>query len=506
MLELRNINIWLKNDGRQIVDNFSFSLGKGDKAVIIGEEGNGKSTLLKFIYDRRLISDYCDFEGDVITSGKIAFLPQMMEEHLYALRIADFIGSTEYYYHMDTLALLGLTPEFIFSDQPLGTLSGGEKVKAQLCKLLMEGPDILLLDEPTNDLDIPTLCWLERFMKETKLPILFISHDETLIENTANVILHMEQIVRKTKCRMTMTRTGYGEYLETRRRLFSHQGQIAQKQREEFAKKMEKWRQIYNRVDNEQEAITRQNPSGARLLKKKMHSVLSMKRRFEREQENFMDFPQEEEAIITKFSEDIYLASGKVVLDVTIDKLCIGERVLSENIRLFATGGQKIGIAGKNGVGKSTLLAAVWQELKDRKDIIAAYMPQNYAEVLDFQKTAVEYLAENYAKEDITKARTFMGSMRFTHEEMTGKIGSLSGGQKAKILFLEMVLKNANVLLLDEPTRNFSPLSAPVVRKALKEFGGTTISVSHDRKYLQEVCDVVYEMTENGLKQLNRIG
>ena len=111
----------------------------------------------------------------------------------------------------------------------------------------------------------------------------------------------------------------------------------------------------------------------------------------------------------------------------------------------------------------------------------------------------MEYLAANYSKEDMTKARTFMGNMRFTAEEMTGKIGNLSGGQKAKILFLDMVLQNANVLVLDEPTRNFSPLSSPVVRQALKEFGGAIISISHDRKYLEQVCDVVYQLTPEGL-------
>ena len=126
-------------------------------------------------------------------------------------------------------------------------------------------------------------------------------------------------------------------------------------------------------------------------------------------------------------------------------------------------------------------------------------MPQNYSDVLDYNKTPIEYLAENYTKDEVTKARTYMGSMKFTHEEMTGKIGNLSGGQKAKILFLDMVLHKANVLLLDEPTRNFSPLSGPVVRSALIHFKGTIISVSHDRKYLNEVCDTVYELGEKGL-------
>ena len=126
-------------------------------------------------------------------------------------------------------------------------------------------------------------------------------------------------------------------------------------------------------------------------------------------------------------------------------------------------------------------------------------MPQDYSEKLDYEKTPIEYLAQNFTKDEITKARTFMGSMHFTHEEMTNKIENLSGGQKAKILFLEMVLKNANVLLLDEPTRNFSPLSNPVVRRSLKEFRGAIISISHDRKYLSEVCNKIYQLDKNGL-------
>ncbi|MDE6747707.1 MAG: ATP-binding cassette domain-containing protein, partial [Lachnospiraceae bacterium] len=137
-------------------------------------------------------------------------------------------------------------------------------------------------------------------------------------------------------------------------------------------------------------------------------------------------------------------------------------------------------------------------------DITAAYMPQNYYEALDFDKTPVQYLAENYSKADVTKARTYMGGMKFTHEEMNGKIGSLSGGQKAKILFLDMVLRKSDVLLLDEPTRNFSPLSSPVVRAALRNFGGCIISVSHDRKYLDEVCDKIYELSGDGLVQTDK--
>ncbi len=506
MLELKNVAISLKKDGRSIIDDFCFTLKNGEKAAIIGEEGNGKSTLLKFIYQSSLIEEYCSYSGNVIKKGRVAYLPQTMEKGEQTLSLVEYFENTEYYLHMDILLKLGLSVDFILSDQRIATLSGGERVKVQLAKLLMEEPDILLLDEPTNDLDISALEWLEGFIAESRLPVLYISHDETLLENTANVIVHVEHIARKTQCRISVAHCSYREYLFYRRNRFLHQEQVAKKQREDYEKQMEKWRKIYNRVDHEQEVITRQNPSGARLLKKKMHAVISMGNRFEREKENFLDFPQEEEAILAKFDDNIRLPKGKIVLDYSCDKLCVGERILSRNIRLHVLGNEHIGITGKNGTGKSTLLIQLWNELKDRRDIIAAIMPQNYSDALDLGKTPIQYLAENYTKNEITRARTYMGSMKFTHEEMTNKIGNLSGGQQAKILFLDMILKEANVLLLDEPTRNFSPLSCPVVRTALNSFGGAIISISHDRKYLDEACDKVYELREKGLLLISKKG
>ena len=348
MLELKNVTITLQKDTRRIIDNFSFTLGRKDKAVIIGEEGNGKSTVLKFIYNKCLIDGYCEYTGDVITRGKMAYLPQIMDERYYETSLLQFFEASEYYMHTDILAKLGLSIDFIVSEQRLGTLSGGERVKVQLARLLMERPDILLLDEPTNDLDIEALQWLESFIKNSELPIIYISHDEILIENTANVIVHMEQIIRKTKSRISVARCSYREYLSFRQNNFEHQSQIAQKQRDDYDNQMEKWRQIYNRVEHDQRAITRQDPGGARLLKKKMRTVISMGKRFEREKENFIDFPQREDAILTKFDESISLPYGKTVLDFSLDNLQIGERVLSKNIKLFVRGNEIITIIGGN--------------------------------------------------------------------------------------------------------------------------------------------------------------
>ncbi len=499
MLELRNVTIYLKKDGRCIADEFNFTLKSGEKAAIIGEEGNGKSTLLKYVYNPNLTEEYSSCSGDVITRGKVSYLPQTMTKEDQVLSLMEYFESAEYYMYMDILAKLGLSLDLIMSDRKLGTLSGGERVKVQIAKLLMEEPDILLLDEPTNDLDIQTLQWLERFILESRIPILYVSHDETLIENTANVIIHMEQLLGKTQCRISAVHCSYRDYLSNRRSSFEHQEQVAKKQRENHKKQMERWRQIYNRVDHRQEAISRQDPSGARLLKKKMHSVISMGKRFDREKEMFEEFPLEEDAILAKFDENIRLPNGKTVLNYSCGQLCIGERILARNINLRVSGNEHIGITGRNGVGKSTLLACLWNELRTRKDINTAFMPQHYSDMLDFEKTPIEYLAENYTKDEMTKVRTFMGSMKFTREEMSEKIGNLSCGQQAKILFLDMILHGSNVLLLDEPTRNFSPLSCPVVRAALNRFGGAIISVSHDRKFLKEVCDKVYVLDDKGL-------
>lgn len=499
MLELKEVTLRLKREDRILADHFSFTLTKGDKAVLIGEEGNGKSTLLKYIDDPRSVEEYCEGEGTVVSHGRLGYLPQSMDEGLSHLTLKEFFEPFAHFHHMDILNQLGIQPAFLLSSQPLRALSGGEKVKAQLCRILMQEPDVLLLDEPTNDLDLDTLLWLERFLRDTRLPVLYVSHDEALIENTANVIIHMEQLIRKTRCRITVSRETYREYLDRRQRQMDRQGQVAQKQRDDYRRQQQRWQQIYDRVDHEQRSLSRQDPHSGRLLKKKMHAVISTGKRLEREKEGFLEFPETEEAILTRFDEDIRIPSGKTVLDWSLDRLQVGDRILSRDLRLFLAGSGAIGIVGRNGAGKTTLLRRLWEELSQRRDIAAAYMPQDYREILDYAQTPVEHLAANYTKDEITRARTCLGSMRFTHEEMLSPIGKLSGGQRAKLLFLDMVLRRANVLLLDEPTRNFSPLSAPVVRRAIKEFGGAVISVSHDRKYLSEVCNKVYVLQPEGL-------
>ena len=159
---------------------------------------------------------------------------------------------------------------------------------------------------------------------------------------------------------------------------------------------------------------------------------------------------------------------------------------------------------GANGAGKSTLLRKIAEELLSRNDIQAEYMPQDYEDLLKLEMSPVDYLDSSGDKEERTRIRTYLGSLKYTAEEMNHPIRELSGGQKAKVLLLKMSLSGANVLILDEPTRNFSPLSGPVIRKMLREFPGAIISISHDRKYIDEVCDKIYELNGEGLKLLDR--
>ncbi len=509
MLQIINLTVSLSKNDKIILDNFTFSLNPGDRAVIVGEEGNGKSTLLKLIADPALVGHYVEYSGQILRGGlKYGSLKQELSDAEKRLCAKDFINSEPLFEtllpdeRVKIAEKLGLAEIIFDSDQLTGTLSGGEKVKLQLARILAARPDVLLLDEPTNDIDIKTLEWLEDYINRCGLPVLFVSHDETLIERTANVVIHLEQVLHKRNARHTIARMPYALYIDERARGLAHREQVARKQREDFAAQQERWKKIHDKVERDQENISRQDPGGARLLKKKMKAVKSLEHRFEREKEDFEEIPIIEEAIFMKFAsgtEGTALPRRKEILRLSLPELSIGGKTLSKNIELNVFGGEHIGIAGDNGAGKTTLLRLIADGLLQRKDLKAAYMPQDYEDLLDLSQCPLDFLAPSGKKEDATRARIQMGSMRFTREEMLGTVGGLSGGQKAKLLFLKMTLDGSNVLILDEPTRNFSPLSNPVIRRVLRRYDGTVISVSHDRKYLSEVCDTVYELTPEGL-------
>ena len=501
MVEISNLSISIKD--RFLIKNLSLTLNQNDKLAIIGEEGNGKSTLLKGILG---ICEYAEVTGSINTKGnKIGYLEQSLSENNLKKTGYEFIFSNTNSYNYSKkiykyLESLNLDEKLL--DQKLKTLSGGEKIKISILKLLLEENDILFLDEPTNDLDIETLKWLENFINSRKEPIIYISHDETLLSNTANMILHIEQLKKKMECKHTLLRMDYDTYVNERLRKISKQTQVAKSEKREFDKKEEKLRIIMQKVESKQNTISRKDPHSAQLLKKKMHSLKAQEKKLNNLE--ITEIPDYEESI-NFFFEDAFIPSTKKILNLNIKELKVENKVLAKNIELNIIGNKHICIIGKNGVGKSTLIKIIYENLKNRTDIKVGYMPQTYDDVLNNYKNVLDFLCTGKDKEEITKVRMYLGNMNFTRDEMMGEIKNLSGGSKAKLFLIKLVLDKCNVLILDEPTRNVSPLSNPVIRKVLKEFNGTIISISHDRKYIDKVANEIYELTKDGLIKLDSI-
>ena len=510
MLQINKLRLIHDKDFRVLIDGLTFAVNPGDKIVVIGEEGEGKSTLLKWIYDPKLIEEYAAAEGTRSASGeKIAYLSQELPAGARPLTVYEFMMEEPLFIEMNPAEIarmtreVGLAPDILYSDQRMDTLSGGEKVKVQIARLLASRPSILLLDEPSNDIDIDTLEWLESFINKSGMGILFVSHDETLIEKTANRVIHIEQLYHKTMPRHTVANMPYRQYVNERLHGFELQEAQAKMEKRHQRIAEEKWRRIYQKVEHEQNTITRADPSTGRLLKKKMHAVKSQGRRLEKQKENMTDLPHFEQEINLMFDYEVQIPKGKTLLTLEIPELSVeqadGLKVLSRDIRLGIRGNDKVCIIGKNGAGKTTLLKRIGEELSKRGDINYAYMPQNYEDLLDPDKTPEEFIARTGSKEERVIINNRLASLRFTPDDMARRTRELSGGQKAKLLLLSLTLSGAEILLLDEPTRNFSPLSGPVIRGILRDFSGAIISVSHDRKYIDEVPDRVYELTREGL-------
>jgi len=457
MIDIQNLTIKTMKESRTLIDHLQLSIQKEDKMVIIGEEGNGNSTLLKCIFNEQLIANYCTYVGEIIKNDcSLGYLSQELSEHEKKLTITELFSENNWPKEM-LKAMDEFGIESFVSDKKIADFSGGERFKYLFLKLLAMNPDVLLLDEPTNDLDIGTIEWLEKFIQKTTRPVIFVSHDETFIKHTANAILHIELTHRKQLTKYTLTREPYNTYLSHRENNLHKQEQIARKQ------------------------------------------AADQKKRLDKETENFLEIPNVEEASEFHFDPSIHVHRHKKILELALDTLQIGNKQLTQNIKLSISGAEKVAIIEENGVGKSTLLKCILASLKEQSSLKIGYMPQNYEEVLDANQSPIQFLVTDGYKEAMTKAFTLLGSMKFTPDEMQQTIGQLSGGQKAKLLLVKMRLERCEILILDEPTRNFSPLTTPVLCYALAQYGGAIISISHDRRYLQEVATTIYELTGEGL-------
>ena len=531
MLIISNLSLILKKDLRVLIKDFSLTVNKKDKIGIIGEEGNGKSSLLKAIYNQEEASKYLEIKGTInIKNEKIGYLPQMVEKELLEKSVNELLNEKidyslldykKYYFYIDKF---NLDEEKLLSSSLLvGNLSGGERIKLFLLIGLMKEPTVLLLDEPSNDLDLLSLNLLEELIINLDIPVIFISHDEHFLSRCANRIVHIESLKSKSEARVSVKNLSYDDYYQTREDFLDKNIREFNKDKENFEKKIEKYNRVYQSVNYALNTVSRQAPSVAKNLKDKMHSIKSMEKRYIKEKENLTQKYEVEDAINLKFdnldkgrsgssnSKINYLVdANKEVLDLNIDSLKVnsGITLIDKQISLYIKGAKKVALIGENGVGKTTLLRLIYHELKKNTSFKVGYMSQNYEDELLNYLSPLDYLSKTLNvsnKEDLTKIQTYLGSLKLTYEEMNRSISSLSGGEKAKIFFAKLILEKDNVMLLDEPTRNISPLSNKAFINSIKEYNGVLIAVSHDRNFVYQVFDDVYELDkENGLKKISK--
>jgi len=491
---------------RTLIDNFSMSLNPGDKTGVIGAEGTGKSSLL-WVLARRQVPGL-RVQGSIKGAQRVGLLEQALRESWASSSITGFLLKSnpgdviepdrwnDLQRAVEAMIEVGLDPRFITGDVELtmAQLSGGERVRVRLAKLLLDDPDVWLLDEPTNDLDIPTLVWLERFIRRTERPIAFISHDETLLERCANRIVHFQRSVLSGRTVLQVEEMGYLEFVDFRRRSIEKQEQEAANQRRERVRAEAVLREHKSKVQSIQEKV--KDSSARRLLNKKMRVITTRENKLEKNP--VLERPEDVEAIQITFPHALAPPKGKTLLDFELSELSVGSRTLSQGVRLHIRGPEKVVIVGRNGAGKSTLIRSIVEQLSATESMFG-YYPQKYEDELeDPLRTALDYVRNHERGVDATLAGILMARLNIARDEVSLPVCKLSGGQKAKIVLLRL-MTGSGFLVLDEPTRNLSPLSNACLRDAFRQYPGAILAVSHDRSLIHRVADRILELTPGGL-------
>ncbi|MFS1664596.1 ATP-binding cassette domain-containing protein [Streptococcus sp. zg-JUN1979] len=507
LLTIHHLSLEHQGDFRPLVHDLVLNVNQGDKVAIIGEEGNGKSSLLKVLLGLEEAFDYLSLSGSICRQyHSFAYIPQSLPRHMEKQTLNDYFfgdvdAAIDYRLLYQYAEELQFDSERFASQQELFSLSGGEQLKIQLIKELACPFEILFLDEPSNDLDLETVLWLERYIAASDKAIMFVSHDEALLTRTATKIVHLTSVKKKTIAKTIVADNDYQQYRQNQHNAYEKQFKQARNDRKEFEKVMAKHLRQKSQVRHT--LLNTHDATAGRLVAKKMKSVQSREKRYEIVKDNLTEIPFSEEHIALFFSDISPLKMTTPLLRLESWPLEVAGKCLISHVSLNLLAQEKIGIVGANGVGKSTLLKLVYEQLKERQDVLLGYMPQRYEDSLDDSKTILDFLIGDGGREKEELALTYLARLPLTRQEVHHKICELSGGQKAKLLLLKMVLDKANFLLLDEPSRNFSAGSQPHLRQLFSNYPSGLICVSHDRQFLREVCDKVYRLSDKGLEEID---
>ena len=507
-----------------IIDKASFHVNAGDKVGIVGRNGAGKTTLLNMLTGELGID-----EGEFFVSQntRIGYLKQRdnflkehtvreamdhIFDHLHRLeeeihRAADAVAANPddvrlqekldalqreydmkggYTYKSEITGILSsMAFGEEFYDKKISSLSGGERTRLALAALLLEKPDLLLLDEPTNHLDIGTLKWLEQYLSSYKGTIMIVSHDRYFLDRTVNRIFEVEN-----------------------HKVYCYDGNYT-----DFAAKKSQRRESELRAyNNQQREIARQEEMIRRMKQHNTEKLVKRAQSREKRLEHVerLTRPEGEMGRMKIHFKQNFQSGNDVIMAEGLAKEFgrgADRKRLFENAALDIKRGERICIVGPNGVGKTTLLRMIMGELaptegrlKVGHNVAFGYYDQGQL-LLNENNTVLEELKESYRLYTDTEMRSILGRFLFRGDDVFLTVGSLSGGEKARLSLLKMMLSGANTLILDEPTNHLDIDSKEVFEEALLEFPGTAIVVSHDRYFLQRIPTRILELTREGINE-----
>lgn len=521
MISVNKVSVFF--GGTPLFNSISFLVNKGDRIGLVGKNGAGKSTLLK------ILASEMEADAGVVskTSGyKIGYLPQELDfvsgktvreeaescfEEIKALelKIIDLNESiatrtdyesdsymdliSEYSEAEERFHLLGggnyhsklerILKGLGFKDEDFSRLtdefSGGWRMRLELAKLLLQELDLLLLDEPTNHLDIESIMWLEKFLSQSGVAVILVSHDRAFLDAVTNRTIEISfGKIYDYKC-------SYSKYVGLR----------AERRDQQVLEKKNQDKEIKH---------TEQLIEKFRYKASKAAFAQSLIKKLEKMDRIQVD-EEENAAMRLRFSTGD--RSGKVVLEVEQLSKSFDEKVILTDIDLQLARGEKIAFVGQNGQGKTTLAKCIVNEhqyegsVKLGHNVQLGYFAQNQSELIDGEKSVLQLIEDAATDAMRPRVRDLLGSFMFSGEAVDKKVKVLSGGERGRLALCKLLLEPSNFLVLDEPTNHLDMRSKEILKEALRQFDGTMILVSHDRDFLQGLTDKVVEFSDGAIHQ-----
>ena len=514
ILSCQNISKSFGTD--EILKNVSFHIEANEKAAIVGINGAGKSTLLKIIMQKEMpdtgevilakdatigyLAQYQDVSGHRTIYEEVLDAKQNiieMEERLRGMETQmntltgqeletlldgyhrlshefELLGG--YTYRSEVTGILkGLGFSESEFDRQMSELSGGQKTRVSLGKLLVTKPDVLLLDEPTNHLDMESIRWLEGFLMNYKGAVVIVSHDRYFLDRVVTKVVE----------------------------IFQHQGFVYQGNYTEFAKKKAKIREdLLKQYYNQQREIKHQEEGIAKL--KSFNREKSIKRAESREKMldkiERLEKPTDENTDIHIVLEPD-VTSGNDVLTVEHLRKAFGTHTLFDDLSFEIKRGERVALIGNNGTGKTTILKIINELLLADSGAIVlgsnvhiGYYDQEH-QLLHMEKTIFEEIADDYPQLNHTKIRNVLAAFLFTNDDVFKRIADLSGGERGRVSLAKLMLSDANFLILDEPTNHLDITSKEILESALNQYTGTVFFVSHDRYFINQTATRILDLT-----------